>query len=69
MIGAVLGYILGSIAADWQGTWVEKYYTWHTAFASQGIAMLLIAILFCFFDNKNIDILRTSEEEERKLLE
>ena len=26
--------------------------------------MLLIAILFCFFDNKNIDILRTNEEEK-----
>lgn len=63
MIGAVVGYILGSIAADYEGTWVEQYYTWHTAFATQGFAMLIIALLFCFFNNKHIDILRTEEEE------
>lgn len=62
MIGAVVGYILGSIAADYEGTWVENYYTWHTAFATQGFAMILIAVLFCFFDNKNIDIIRTENE-------
>lgn len=30
--------------------------------------MLFIAILFCFFDNKNIDILRTGVQEEEKNL-
>ena len=69
MIGAVVGYVLGSIAADYEGTWVEEYYTWHTAFATQGFAMLMIAALFCFFDNKNIDILRTEGDLQVTIVE
>ena len=64
MIGGVLGYVVGSFAADHEGTWVEEYFSWHTAFASQGAAMVIIAFFFCFFDNKSIDILRTGEEGE-----
>ena len=55
---------MGSIATDWQGTWVEEYFDWHTAFASQGFAMCIIGLLFCFFDNSSIDILRTGEMDK-----
>ena len=49
---------------DTEGTWVEQYFDWHTAFASQGVAMVIIGLLFCFFDNKNIDILRCDDEQD-----
>ena len=61
MVGITCGYIVGSIATDWQGTWVEEYFDWHTAFASQGFMMCIIGLLFCLFDNRSIDILRTGE--------
>ena len=28
--------------------------------------MVIVAFLFCFFDNKNIDILRTGDEDEER---
>lgn len=61
MLGGILGYIIGSFAADHEGTWVEEYFNWHTAFASQGVAMLVISVMFCFFPNHKIDILRDQE--------
>ena len=61
-VGITGGYVVGSFATDWQGTWVEEYFDWHTAFASQGYVMIIIGFLFCFFDNKNIDILRTGSD-------
>ena len=63
VIGITCGYVVGSFATDWQGTWVEEYFDWHTAFASQGFMMCIIGLLFCFFNNKNIDIMRTCEFE------
>ena len=63
VIGITSGYVVGSIATDWEGTWVEEYFDWHTAFASQGFAMCVIGLCFCCFNNKNIDILRTGELE------
>ena len=64
MVGITSGYVVGSFATDWEGTWVEEYFDWHTAFASQGFIMIIIGFLFCCFDNKNIDILRSEEVEE-----
>ena len=63
VIGITCGYVVGSIATDWEGTWVEEYFDWHTAFASQGFMMCIIGLFFCCFNNKNIDILRTGELE------
>ena len=61
-IGITLGYVVGSFATDYEGTWVEQYFDWRSAFAAQGYALVVIGLLFCFFDNRDIDILRTETE-------
>lgn len=61
-IGITTGYVVGSFATDYEGTWVEQYFDWRTAFAAQGYALVVIGLLFCFFDNKDIDILRTESD-------
>ena len=52
LVGVILGYIVGSIAADSKMLGFEEHWNWRRAIFTQGIALFLIAIAFMFYPNE-----------------
>ena len=57
MIGIIVGYIVGSIAADAKELGISEYFNWRRALFTQGIALYINAFFFLFYPNEKIDIL------------
>ena len=63
MIGIIMGYLLGALAADAKQFGIEPYFNWRRAIFTQGIALYIIAGFIMCYPNEKIDIMAVSEEE------
>lgn len=65
MIGIIIGYMVGSLAADAELFGIKEYFNWRRAIFTQGIALFIISFFFMRYPNEKLDILA----EEKGLVE
>ena len=63
MIGIIIGYVVGALAADAEQFGIKDHFNWRRAIFLQGIALYIIAFCFAFFPNEKLDIMA----EEKRL--
>ena len=66
MIGIIVGYVVGALAADAHQFGIEQYLNWRRAIFLQGIALYIIAFFFMTFPNEKLDILAEASKIEEK---
>lgn len=57
MIGIIIGYMVGSLAADAELFGVKEYFNWRRAIFTQGVALFIISFFFMRYSNDKLDIL------------
>ena len=62
MIGIIMGYLLGALAADAKQFGIDQYLNWRRAIFIQGIALYVIAGFIMCYPNDKIDIMAVGEE-------
>ena len=65
MVGIIVGYMVGSLAADAEQFGIAEYFNWRRAIFTQGVALFIIAFFFMRYPNEKLDILA----EEKGLVE
>ena len=65
MMGIIIGFFVGAIAADAKQLGIENYFNWRRAIFTQGVALYIIGFFFICYPNDKIDIMA----EEKRLEE
>lgn len=64
MVGIIIGYLLGAMAADAKEFGIEGWFSWRRAIFTQGIALYIIAAFFMCYPNEKLDIMAVEDCEE-----
>ena len=64
MMGIIIGYLLGALAADAKEFGIDGYFSWRRAIFTQGIALYIIAAFIMCYPNEKLDIMAVDDGEE-----
>lgn len=65
-VGIILGYLVGSLAADAEYIGIQEHFNWRRALVTQGVALVLIGIALVFIPNDQLDILAKEKKALRE---